>query len=129
MRVDDPLCDRQADPEAVRLGRHEGSEQRVHDFRRQAGSRVADRDFDGGGRDRASIVIRRLAGGVVGQRVHGVPQQIDEHLHQEHRIAVDDARSRRQIEGRLDLPLPHVVGNEGEALVDDRAEVDRRLLH
>ena len=97
--------------------------------RRQARSSVAHRDFDIGGPDcRSLIVRRRRAGGVVGHRVHGVHHQVHEHLLQEHRIAADDARIRRQIDGGLDLPRPHVVSDERQALVDDGVKVDRFLV-
>ena len=74
------------------------------------------------------IVTRRRAGGVLGHRVHGVHHQVHEHLLQEHLIAVDDARIRRQINGRLDLPRCHVVGDEGKAFIDHGVKIDRFLV-
>ena len=64
----------------------------------------------------------------LGHRVHGVDYQVHEHLLQEHRIAADDARIRRQIDGRLDLPRSHVVSNEGKAFIYDGVKIDRFLL-
>ena len=52
------------------------------------------------GSDRDATPRRRC----LGHRVHGVHHQVHEHLLQEHLIAADDARIRRQIDGCLDLP-------------------------
>ena len=127
MRVDDPPCDRQADPEAVRFRRHEWREQRAVDLRRQTGSGVAHRDFDVGGTDVAAY--REVTAGRrhLGHRVHGVDHEVHEHLLQEHRIADDDAGFQGHIHGGLDLPRAHVVSDEGQAGIDDGVKVDRFL--
>jgi len=74
MSVDDSLCDRKAHPEAMRLGCHEWSEQRGDDFRTQARSSVADRDFHARGRGGASYRDVPPLGGHRRQCVDGVPQ-------------------------------------------------------
>ena len=128
MSVDDRPCDREAYPEAMRFRRDEWCEQRADDIRRQTRSSVAHGDFDIGGPDFASyreVTSRRRR---LGHRVHGVHQQVHEHLLQEHLIATDDARIRRQIDGRLDLPRSHVVGNEGKAFIYNGVKIDRFLV-
>ena len=64
----------------------------------------------------------------LGHRVHGVHQQVHEHLLQEHLIAIDDARTRRPIDVHHDLPRADVVGNKGNAFVYNCVKIDRFLL-
>ena len=100
----------------------------LDDIRRQTRSSVAHGDFDIGGPDFASYREATSRRRRLGHRVHGVHHQVHEHLLQEHLIAADDARIRRQIDVRLDLPRSHVVGDEGKALVYDGVKIDRFLL-
>ena len=125
MRVDDRPRNREPYAEPVRLRRDEGSEQGAVDMRRQARSGIAHRELDIGGpdcgRDReAPPGLRGL-----GHRVDRIHHQVHQHLLQEHRIAADDARTRRQIDGCFNLPRPHVVSDERQALMDDGVKVDR----
>jgi len=54
----------------------------------------------------------------LGHCVHGVHYQVHQDLLQEHLIAGDDAGTRRQIDGGLDLPRDHIVGDESETFMD-----------
>ena len=71
-------------------------------------------DFDSPGPDVAAD-REATSGGRPGHRVHGVHHQVDEDLLQQHLIAADDARGRRQMQRCLDMPRLHVVGDEGQA--------------
>ena len=108
-------CDREAYAEALRFRRDEWREQPADDIRPQTRSSVAYGDFHVGGRDLAADRDVTLGRRCLGHRVHGVDHQVHEHLLQQHRIAADDARSGRQIDGCLDLPCSYVVGHEGKA--------------
>ena len=72
-------------------------------------------------RDRETPPGRRGPGHGV-DRVH---HQVHQHLLQEHGIAVDDARARRQVDDGFDLPRLQVVSDERQAFADDGVEVDR----
>ena len=69
-----------------------------------------------------------LGGRRLDHRIHGVDHQVHEHLLQQHRVAADDARSGRQINGYLDLPCSYVVGHEGEGFLNNRLKIDRTRL-
>ena len=61
-------------------------------------------------------------------RVHCIHHEVHEHLLQEHRIAAHDALTRRPIDRDLDFPCGHVVGDEGQALVDHGMQIDLALI-
>ena len=95
--------------------------------RGQTWTRVANGDFDVGARDFACY--RELPPGrrYRRHRIHGVHDQIYEHLLQEHLIAVDNAGTR-QIYVHRDLPRSHVVGDKSKAFRHGRVQIDRLLL-
>ena len=80
------------------------------------------------GPDFGSDVTRRTRRRCLGHRIHGVDDQVHEHLLQEHLIATDDTRIRRLIDGRLDLPRCHVVGDEGKTFIYHGVKIDRFLV-
>ena len=59
-----------------------------------------------------------------GHRVHRVDHQVHEHLLEEHLVAADEARIRRQIHDRHDLPRSHVVIDKGQAFIDHGMQID-----
>ena len=81
MRVDDPLGDRQAYPEALRFRRDEWCEHLADDFRRQTRPRLSDTETSTlAALDRTSYRDATPRRRRLSQRVHGVSYQVEADL-------------------------------------------------
>jgi hypothetical protein len=57
-------------------------------------------------------------------RIHCIDHQIHEHLLQEHRIAMEAAGIRGQVDGHFDVPLPNIVGDQRKSVADNFLQID-----
>jgi hypothetical protein len=125
---DDRAADRQAEPHAVRLGRIERLEQPIQLFRLKPDAAVLDADRD----RRASVVRVDTAADVeapvpfvrAAHRVHGVHDQVQQHLLELHAIAENEREVCRHVGSNRDTSRGRLGARQRHDLVHQVREPD-----
>src|SRR5215468_3377683 len=135
MLGDDSVADRQAQPGAARLGGEEGREEMALRVLRHTGAVV--RDGDGqeliAVRAPPDVVARLDACGddelpVPAEGVDRVPHQVEEHLRQLGAVAEDGREARVELGAQSDVAKLGSLPLQGEDVVQDAVDVERRDL-